>query len=248
MKSTKNSVSETGHAKNIANFQDIISFCRGYGDKYNPIKEELKIVNLEILYQNAIQKYADTQNKKTTFSNATSQRANEFKNLGILATKIINSLAVSETNPLMLKDAKSYNKKLQGITKSKTEISESKEEEELPTKTISTSQLSYDSKINHFSNLLQVLKESVAYSPNEEDLKVITLQNKLFSLQQKNTFLIHSYTDYSNARIERDKVLYDPLLGLCQISKEIKQYIKSVFGATSPQYKQISKILFTKRK
>lgn len=25
------STSETGHAKNIANFQDLISFCQGYG-------------------------------------------------------------------------------------------------------------------------------------------------------------------------------------------------------------------------
>jgi hypothetical protein len=47
MKNTKSSVSETGHAKNIANLQDVISFCKGYGEKYNPVKEELKITSLE---------------------------------------------------------------------------------------------------------------------------------------------------------------------------------------------------------
>lgn len=37
---------ETGHAKNVANFQDLISFCEGYGATYNPSKEALKIPQL----------------------------------------------------------------------------------------------------------------------------------------------------------------------------------------------------------
>jgi len=32
------STSETGHAKNVANFEDLISFCTGYGTAYNPSK------------------------------------------------------------------------------------------------------------------------------------------------------------------------------------------------------------------
>lgn len=246
MKNTKSSTGETGHAKNIANLQDLISFCRGYGEKYNPVKEELKITGLETLYQNAFQKLMETQTQKTVFDNATNQRADAFKELNPLATKIINALAVSETNPMMLSNAKSYNKKLQGRTKAKTETS-ILDESSLPlTKTISTSQQSYDSKINNFSNLIQVLEQSEAYNPNEEDLKVTSLQTKLTDIKAKNTVLIHAYTEYSNARLSRDQVLYNDLIGLCQTAKEVKQYVKSVFGATSPQYKQISGILFSK--
>jgi len=35
--------SETGHAKNVANLEDLISFCNGYGSSYNPSKVALKI-------------------------------------------------------------------------------------------------------------------------------------------------------------------------------------------------------------
>lgn len=248
MKNTKSSVSETGHAKNIANLQDLISFCRGYGEKYNPVKEELKITGLETLYQNALQKLTETQTKKTVFDNATNQRADAFKELNPLATKIVNALAVSANNPMMLNNAKSYNKKLQGRTKAKTENQNLDENSEPVTKTISTSQQSYDSKINNFFNLLQVLEQSESYSPNEEDLKITSLQTKLTDLQNKNTAHINSYTEYSNARLSRDQVLYNNLTGLCQVAKEVKQYVKSVFGATSPQYKQISGILFSKIK
>ncbi|WP_312903058.1 hypothetical protein [Chryseobacterium taichungense] len=248
MKNTKNSVSETGHSKNIANLQDLISFCTAYGDKYNPVKEELKISSLEALYEDALLKLNEAQTKKTLFDNATNQRAEVFKELNPLATKVVNALAVSETNPLMLNNAKSYNKKLQGRTKAKTEAEKSGEETENPTRTISTSQQSYDSKINHFSNLIQVLEQSAAYNPNEEELKIIALQDKLADMKGKNTTLIHANTEYSNARLSRDQVLYNNLTGLCQIAKEVKQYVKSVFGATSPQYKQISSLLFVKRK
>jgi hypothetical protein len=37
------STSETGHAKNVANFQDLIAFVKGYGTTYNPSKSALKL-------------------------------------------------------------------------------------------------------------------------------------------------------------------------------------------------------------
>ena len=75
-----------------------------------------------------------------------------------------------------------------------------------------------------------------------------TLQTKLTELQAKNTNLINAYTGYSNAMIDRNQTLYNPLTGLVQTSKEVKQYVKSVFGANSPQYKQVSGLEFKIRK
>ncbi|MCW3162850.1 hypothetical protein [Chryseobacterium oryctis] len=242
------STSETGHAKNIANLQDLISFCKGYADQYNPVKESLKIDSLETLYQDALQKLTETQNKKTLFDNATDDRINAFKDLNPLATKIINSLAVSGVSKLTVDNAKGFNKKLQGKSAKSTEIQTIAKDGEPTPKTISTSQQSYDSKIAHFSNMLQVLTESQEYNPNEEELKTTALQNKLTDLQAKNTALINAYTDYSNAKIKRDQKLYDPLIGLVQTAQEVKLYVKSVFGATSPQYKQVSGLQFTRAK
>ncbi len=36
------STTETGHAKNVATFEDLISFCTGYVAAYNPSKAGLK--------------------------------------------------------------------------------------------------------------------------------------------------------------------------------------------------------------
>jgi hypothetical protein len=48
----------------------------------------------------------------------------------------------------------------------------------------------------------------------------------------------------SNARISRNDVLYKENIGLVDIAFDTKVYIKSVFGASSPQFKQVSKLNF----
>lgn len=40
------STSETGHAKNVANFDELISYAIGYGADYNPSKEAIQIPGL----------------------------------------------------------------------------------------------------------------------------------------------------------------------------------------------------------
>lgn len=157
-------------------------------------------------------------------------------------------MAVSGADVLAVNNAKSVNKKIQGASSKKTQIAQVDSENSTTSTGISTSQQSYDRLIDHFANLIEVLQQNNTYSPNENDLKLTSLQTKLNHLQNKNTNLINAYTLYSNAMIERNQSLYNPLTGLVQTAKEVKQYVKSLFGATSPQYKQVSGLEFKIRK
>ena len=82
------------------------------------------------------------------------------------------------------------------------------------------------------------------YNPNEEELKISTLTALYEDLKAKNTAVVETTTPLSNARIARNDIMYKPLLGLVDISFDTKVYIKSLFGASSPQYKQVSKLEF----
>jgi hypothetical protein len=243
---TMASTSETGHAKNIANFQDLISFCQGYGVTYNPTKESLKISELQTLYQTSSDRLNDVKVNKTAFDNSTNERRNAFENLKPLSTKIVNAFTVSGADKLAVDDAKSINKKLQGTRATPVVGTTTTTDPNISASTISTSQQSYDRQIDHLANLIQVLEQNPIYNPNEIELKVTSLQTKLTELQIKNTNLINSYTQYSNAMINRNQTLYNPLSGLLQTAKEVKLYVKSIFGATSPQFKQVSGLEFTK--
>jgi hypothetical protein len=83
------------------------------------------------------------------------------------------------------------------------------------------------------------------YTPNEADLSVSGLNTLLTSMQTANSGVINAYTAFSNSRIVRDKTLYDESTGLVTAAAEVKKYVKSLFGASSPQYKQVSKLQFS---
>jgi len=114
---------------------------------------------------------------------------------------------------------------------------------------ISASQQSYDQLIEHFTKLIELLKTPDAnYAPNETDLKIATLTAQLAALQAASTNVSTAYTAVSNARLARNKTLYNDKTGLYDITLDVKIYVKSLFGATAPEYKQISKIKFNKPK
>lgn len=58
--------------------------------------------------------------------------------------------------------------------------------------------------------------------------------------------MINAEVAYSNARITRDTILYSDDTGLIDIASDVKKYVKAIFGASSPQFKQISGIKFKK--
>ena len=114
--------------------------------------------------------------------------------------------------------------------------------------TISTSQQSYDQQIQHLAGIISVLQTEPSYAPNENDLKVVTLTAKQADLSAKNSAVATAFTNVSNSRIARDTTIYGTDTGLFDIATEVKKYVKSVFGATSPQFAQVKGIKFTNRK
>ena len=241
------STSETGHAKNVANFEDLISFCTGYGATYNPSKNNIKLPALNTLFTNAKNSLQTVKTTKTTFDNVTNTRIISFESLKKLSTRIVNALDATDASKQAVNDAKTINRKLQGQradTKTPTPTP-------IPNtpiavaKKISVSQQSYDNLIDNLTKLIQVIASEPLYNPNENDLKVTALNTLLTNLKAVNTTVINATTPYSNARITRDTILYAPETGLVAIAQDVKKYVKSIFGATSPQYKQVTAIQFT---
>ncbi len=243
------STTETGHAKNVATFEDLISFCTGYGAAYNPSKVALKLAGLATQLTGANAALQAVKVAKTAYDNATNARELAFKPLKPLATKIVNGLAATEAAEQTVDDVKTTNLKIQGrrATAIKQPDAKALAAGEEPVKTASTSQQSFDKLIDHFAQVIATLTAEPKYLPNENELKVATLNVTLTDLKAKNTAVINATTAVSNARIARDKALYGDVTGMVDTALDIKQYVKSVFGASSPQYKQVSGLKFTKR-
>ena len=102
--------------------------------------------------------------------------------------------------------------------------------------------------MQHFAGLIAVLKTEPSYTPNEEDLKIVTLEAKQTDLASKNAEVATAYVDVSNSRISRNATLYTKDDSIFETASEVKKYIKAVYGATSPEYAQVKGIEFKKPK
>ena len=236
------STSETGHAKNVANLQDLISFVTGYGATYNPTKNALKLPQLNALATASQTSLADVITKNTAYNNKVNERVNAFSGLKALSTRLVNALETTDATAQMVKDAKGFNRKLQG-KRASTTTTPIDPNTPAPA-TISTSQQSYDQQIQHLSGLTSVLQSEPSYAPNETALAIATLTTLQADLTAKNTAVATAYASISNSRIARNETLYSSSTGLVETANEVKKYIKSVFGASSPQFAQVKGIQF----
>ena len=237
---------ETGHAKNVANFEDLISFVTSYVAAYNPTKTAIKVATLNLLFTQAKTDILNVTTKTVAFNNATNTRAMLFDPLRSLSTRLVNAFIATDATTEMIKDAKTINRKLQGKRAKIVQVTTDPNAQ--APNTISASQQSYDQLIEHFTKLIELLKSEPSYAPNEAELKTATLATQLAALKTANTNVSNAYTAVSNSRIARDKTLYKEKTGLYDVSGDVKNYVKSLFGATSQEFKQVSKIKFTKPK
>lgn len=238
------STSETGHAKNVANLQKLTEQVNVY-TLYNPPVDNLKIANLNALYSTASTKLNEVEDKRNANKNAITLRQSAFENLKSTCTRIINQLDILGLPQGTLDQAKSLNRLIQGGQKKTTTPTEEGKEEP---KTISTSRQSYTQQADNFGILLQLLSTIPAYNPNEEDLKLTSLNTYKESLVSSTQAVDQTEADLNNKLIERDNMLYADGTGLYSIAQNVKKYVKSLYGATSPEYANVSSIEFTTRK
>ena len=235
------STSETGHAKNVANLQKLTEQVIVY-TLYNPPVDNLKVANLQTLYTTASAKLNEVEDKRNANKNAITVRQSAFENLKSTATKIINHLEILGLPSGTIDQAKSLNRAIQGgQKKAVTPPEEGKE----ATATVSTSRQSYTQMADNFGILLQLLGTIPAYNPNEDNLKLANLNTYKESLVSSTQSVDQTEAELNNKLIERDNILYTEGTGLYSIAQNVKKYVKSIYGATSTEYANVSAIKFT---
>ncbi|HCE58060.1 MAG TPA: hypothetical protein DER09_09610 [Prolixibacteraceae bacterium] len=243
--------SETGHAVNVANFNDLISFVTGYGSAYNPTNPAIMLPAMQTLSVNATGTIAGVNAALPAYNAAVAAREVVFAPLSKRVTRVMNFLKSSGVTPQVYDQVNAVARKVKGTRASAIIKPDDPADDTEPSPTpkqISASQMSYDSRTENFGKMIQLLAGIPEYNPNEEDLKIVTLTALHDDMKNKNNTVLNAEVPLSNARIARNNVLYAENTGLYDIALKVKMYVSSVFGTTSPQYKQISKLKFTKLK
>lgn len=177
--------------------------------------------------------------KKPVYKNAVADREVEMAPMGKISTRTLNfarSVAISETDK---ENLQSQAKKIRGDVKAKTVNPETAELE-----TISTSQMSYDSRIANFDTYLSQLESHPKYVPNETALQLATLRSYHQRLKTLSTQVNAAGNALITARKNRNKILYHNPNNIIQIIKDVKSYLKSLGTDAEPYYKALVKLKF----
>lgn len=240
---------ESSHAKNVANFEAIISICISFKETYNPGKSTLQIAGLNAL----LEKIKDVMNRnriaETAYNYATNNRAILFRQMKKLATQIVNAFDAHGASEETLKDARHFLNKMRGKRISaKPEEKNSTGPDGKTIKTISASQTGYISLLEHFQALVSLAVSEPTYQPNEETLSRPGLLAVLELYSQANTAVIDTHTALTLTRMKRNTLLYDKQTGAVTTAGKVKKYVKSLYGFSSPQYKELTPFQFRNRR
>lgn len=240
MKTTKKkSVSETGHKKNVANFSSAYQILEEMSTLYNPSNQTITLLNLAPK-KNELETVLEVLNNKIpTYKNAVANREEKIAPLGKLMTRTLNASKSSKISTTDKENLASQVKKIRGDAKPKKINPESSENE-----AISTSQMSYDSRIANFKAYISQLESHTAYAPNETDLQTANLRAYHQELETVSTLVNAAGNAVLTARANRNTLLYFNENNVIQLMKDIKSYVLSIGDSGKPYYKALVKLKF----
>ena len=147
-------------AKNVTNFETLISVVTSLGATYNPSKDSLKLPALQTLLTAANESTITFKDAESARSTAVDNRQLAFEPISRLFTRVNNALKASNSTVQADETAKTIFRKLQGKRASAKLTEEQKAAllaEGKEVNQISTSQLGYDDKVENLESLISFL-------------------------------------------------------------------------------------------
>ena len=237
------STSETGHNKNVANFSTAYQILEEMNTLYNPSNSKIQLVNLDPVRSSLQITIAELNNNKPIYKNAVADRENAIAPLGKLMTKTLNyakSIDISATDK---ENITAQAKKIRGDQKPKKVNPET-----IETDGISTSQMSYDSRIANLDTYINQLSSHPEYVPNETEIQITSLQTLQTNLITLSSAVNSAGNALITSRSNRNNILYNNNINVIQLIKDIKAYLKSLGDAGKPYYNAIVKLQFKDKK
>lgn len=248
------STSDTGHAKNVANFEILISQCIGYGNTYNPPFDYLKIPQMQEILKKAEKSMQFVTYTRIIYDNTCDSLEIAFTNLKELCANIVNIIESANLEEQTIIEVKIINQLIQNENIWEKEINSNETTNDIITPLILEQpqifvcQQHFNNLIKNFYQLILKVNKEPLYVPCESVLNITEFNFKLENIKKINIAVIDAYFIYCNAKHERDIMLYQPDSGLVDIALNIKMYVNKLFKDNSLQFKQIKELEFKRPK
>lgn len=240
---------ESGHARLIFNFKRLRqSVLKIPG--FKPSNPDLLPDALQIAEDESQNAMNETANAALAYRSAVKARETVFEPLGSFATRLCNTLKVSDKEGKSYEIARTYQRKIQGkrVKAKRTEEQQKTDAESgIVYNQVSSSQMSYDGLVENFGMLVRLAVSLPGFQPNEKDLQKESLVARHEELKSRNAAVIAAASDLFKARAKRNDLLYKEMTGLVDRALDTKTYLKGAFGTKSSYYLEVAGLTFKRQ-
>lgn len=244
------STSETGHITNLNALEKMYKKAAALGARYQPSNPAISVDSLKVLYTTALTASQDLRDTEAPLIKARGERRVALKDVKTKATRIINLLSTSaDVVPAILTNAAGINRKIQGASLSgkNTKPAAGAADSDNPTPaTVSTSQQSFGFLVQHYQELLSLLKQTPAYKPAEEGMSIEEIEKFIGLMQEHNSLVDQVSIPFEEAKSRRNRIFYGDDTGIIATAKKVKAYLKGVYPTSSEEYRAWNAIPFRK--
>lgn len=238
---------ETGHNKNVANFETVIIILTNLGAAYAPPQALILLAALQQLHADAQAALTEVDAAQAAKTVAVDEAQAEFEDLQKYAVNIKRQAEVEVNDPAFTADLQTIINEFHppgrktglpddpltpGIDESKTSASQS--------------QQSRDNQIAYLADISALLKTNSVYKALGTPYATTAIDAKITSLTAKNNALTAAVAALGTKIDTRDTLLYTDQSGLTDRVILIKKYVLLTFGKDSAAYQQLSALEFRK--
>jgi len=238
------SKSDTGHAKNIANLKLFNTGALALGPLYQPNNSDLYLTDLQTMYELSAAAQSKVNAALPPYTTAVARRDGIFNPFLLELTKIRRAvIATKGITPQQIAGLMTIIRKYRGVRKVPKPKTEDPEE---LAKYHSVSQTSFDLRTNTLDMLIAYLINLPNYEPNEDNVKVATLENTKQQMLSATDEVNTTFISLNAARSGRNLLLYFASKNLFKAGTDARNYVLGILNKTQSEYKFFSKIIFKK--
>jgi DNA-binding protein H-NS len=229
----------------MQSFEKLLGICTGYGGKYNPGRQNLRIESMSNQLEEVRQALEQVKAVRTAYDNQVNRRKQKFDQLPRLVSSVMRTLEASGASPEKLDDARQFVRMISGRASANRPPVPSEQALEVKVRR-STFQLAYVNKADSFSRLVQAVSTEPLYQPLEPELSPDGLLAMWQELTQLNSQVVQARNEWQKSCIARNFVMYKKPMSMTKTGNAVKKYVRAIYGLDSEQYEQVKSLKFVK--
>lgn len=233
---------DAGIAQNVSNGEKVVEVLITLEDAYNPSNPAISVVSLQAKNVEGNAQINSVRQKKQIRKNTINTRQDIYRDLKPLSKRMRNEMIASGVSKKSIDQATSWVLIIDGhrIIPKKADATDKNY--------ISASHTSFSQQIQNFSGFIELVAGVPEYNPNIPALTVAALTAKRDAMITNNHNVSESDAVWSTALVNRNKFFNAEYTGYIETYVAVKRAVKAIFGGTSAEYKQISKLAFKRIK